>query len=272
MSLRGLARELEKDPGVVSRWETGERTPKPIDVAQVLTLLGVTGDKYDEIVGLASGVTEKHWLAVTLPEQRQQMTTLLDYERSATSITEVAPLLMPGLLQTGAYTRAIMSAGGVPEDEVETRVAVRLGRADTIRRSDPVPYLALIGEASLRQVIGGPEIMTEQLQHLINAARLPNVDLRILPYRSGWHPALEGPFFFIETECGLPVVQLENRRSGLFLHDGPDVEIYRQAIDVVVQAAMGPAESTELIAQVKYERERYEDDARSSHPVAEIQS
>src|SRR5262245_25884315 len=102
-SLRAFAKQLGRDPGVLSRWETGDRTPQSDQVAQLLTKLGVTGERYDEVMELTRGTDERRWLAITLPEQRQQFAALLDLEASATTITAVAPLLVPGLLQTSGY-------------------------------------------------------------------------------------------------------------------------------------------------------------------------
>lgn len=98
--LRELASAIKRDIGVLSRWETGERTPKPELVAQILTRLDVDGDRYDEIMTLAYGTDESQWVATTLPEQRQQMAAYVDWEQNASRIVEVAPLLVPGLLQT----------------------------------------------------------------------------------------------------------------------------------------------------------------------------
>ncbi|MDR7301000.1 helix-turn-helix domain-containing protein [Haloactinomyces albus] len=254
LGLRQLASELGKNAGQLSRWENGERAPRPTDVAQILTHLGVNGERYEEIIAICSGTDEPRWLAVTLPEQRQQLGALLEFERAATTITEVSPLLIPGLLQTSDYARAIMSAGGVPANDVETRIAVRLGRRDVILRRDPAQLVALVGEAALRQVIGAPEVMVEQLEYLGEMAELTNVDLRVLPFSSGWHPALEGLFLLIESEQ-TPVVQLESRRSGLFLHEPEDVQTYREAADTVRQAAMSPEDSSAFIAEIAKDME-----------------
>lgn len=248
IGLRSLAQRLGRDPGLLSRWENGKRTPRPTDVAQVLTALGVSGDQYDEIVSLAEGKDQTRWVAVTLPERQQQLSALLDFESTASTIIEVSPLLIPGLVQTGGYVRAIMSAGGVPPEEIATRVAVRLGRRDTLTRSEPVMHFtALIGEAALKQKIGTDRVMAEQLRYLATAAEQDNVEIRIVPFSSGWSPSLEGGFLLIESEQDGTVVHLENRRSALFLHEPDDVEIYREAVDAVMRAALSPDESAELV-------------------------
>ncbi|MFI0468514.1 Scr1 family TA system antitoxin-like transcriptional regulator [Saccharopolyspora sp. 5N102] len=256
LGLRQLAKQIECPPGTLSRWETGDRCPKPADVARVLATLGVTGDRYEEILDMTRNADASHWLAVTLPEQRQQLSALLEFERTAKTITHAAPLLIPGLLQSTAYVRAIMTAGGVPQDEVETRIAVRVGRREAITRKDrPVHLRAAIGEAALRQVLGDAGVMADQLEHILQLSDMENIDIRVVTFASGWHPALEGLFVLIESDQAPPAVHLENRRSGLFLHEPADIEIYREAAETVFNSALDPAESRKHIAEIRNEME-----------------
>lgn len=250
LSLRKLSIDMGRDPGALSRWETGERTPKPTDVAQILTMLGIAGDRYDEIIAMTRGTSDSGYVANRLPEQSQQLAALLECERAADTITEVSPLLIPGLLQTSEYIRAIMSAGTVPKHEVETRIAVRLGRRDVIARRDPARLISFLGEAALRQVVGSTEVMVDQLQYLLHTTQFRNVDLRVIPFTSGWHPGLEGSFTLINSERANPVVHVENRRSGLFFRELLDVEAYRRAAEIVSHAALSPNESTRLIKHI----------------------
>jgi transcriptional regulator with XRE-family HTH domain len=253
--VRQLAEQVGKDHSLISRYESGERVPKLEDVAAILATLGINGDQRDEILSLARGTDQPRWLAVTLPEQRQQLAALLELERTATSIVDVSPLLITGFLQTTKYIRAIMTGGGVPTDEIETRVAVRIGRRETITQDTSVQLVALLGEAALRQEVGGRSVMVEQLRHLLKMAERPNVDLRVTPFTAGWYPALEGPFTVIESADTTQVVHLENRRSGLFLHEPEDVDLYRGAIEAVREVAMSPGDSAGLIADVIREKE-----------------
>jgi transcriptional regulator with XRE-family HTH domain len=248
LSLRQFAKVLGRDPGVLSRWETGDRTPHSDQVAQILTRLEVGGERYDEIMELTRGTDAARWLAISLPEQRQQFEALIDFEENAAVITAVAPLLVPGLLQTSAYIRAIMSAGDVAAREVATRVAVRIGRKDVLTRPDPVRLVAFVGEAVLQQMIGSRDVMAEQVRYLLDVAQWSNVDLRIIPFDSGWHPALEGPSLLIESVQSDPVVHLEVRGSVLFLHEEHDVNTYRKAIDTVVGVALNQEESAKVLA------------------------
>ncbi len=261
--LRELGEQLNHGSGVLSRWETGERVPKPEHVAQLLAKLGVEGQRFDEIMTLAYRTAESPWVATTLPEQRQQMAAFVDWEQSAASIVEVAPLLVPALLQTDDYIRAIMTAGGVPEGEIATRITNRIGRRHVLNKQFPARFLALLGTATLRQEIGGHQAAVAQAKHLLTMARLPNVDIRIIPDGCGWHPAMEGAFTLIEADraavtdnsrrasTGLDTIAfVETRRSPLMLHDGRDADAYRQAVESVTRIALGPEESARYILGV----------------------
>ncbi|SDC85613.1 helix-turn-helix domain-containing protein [Actinokineospora iranica] len=254
MFLREIGAAINRDIGVLSRWETGERTPKPEQVAQILTTLGINGEDYEQIMTLAYGTDESQWVATTLPEQRQQMAAYVDWEQNATRIVEVAPLLIPGLLQTNDYIRAIMTAGGVPQGEIASRVTTRIGRREAITKHRPANLLVLLGQGALNQEIGGQEAMVEQLQHLLEMAARPNIELRIVPDRCGWHPGLEGAFALIESKhatknkaTATSIVFMETRRSVLMLHEDYDVDAYRQAIDKIMKVSLTPVASTKFI-------------------------
>lgn len=259
-----LAKTLGRDPGVLSRWETGERTPKPEVVSQILTKLDVIGERYDEIMTLAYGTDKSQWVATTLPEQRQQMAAYIDWEQSAVRIVEVAPLLVPGVLQIREYVQGIMTAGGVPPGEIASRVTSRLGRSDVItRQRQPAKLLVLLGVAALHQDIGGRQTTIEQIRHLLTMAALPNVEVRVVPDHVGWHPGLEGAFALIDSDRSVPIGDgrrrsididsiafVETRRSVLMLHQQPDVDTYRRAADRVLDIALAPDVSAGYLAEL----------------------
>ncbi|MGW4484601.1 helix-turn-helix domain-containing protein [Amycolatopsis sp. NPDC004368] len=251
LSARTLATRLGIAHTTIGRWESGERSPRPTDVAAVLGALGVDHEVREELIELSRNSDGRHWVASGLPEQKRQLAALLELERDAARIVNVSPLLVPGLLQSSGYARAIIGGGGVPSVEVETRVAVRIGRRDVImRRERPAELLALVDETALNRNIGGPSVMADQLRSLEEASHWANVTLRAIPESAGWHPALEGPFVLLEFADRTSVVQIENRRSALFFHEPVDVEAYQLAIDRVQDIAMSPAETRALIADV----------------------
>ncbi|MBB5160059.1 transcriptional regulator with XRE-family HTH domain [Saccharopolyspora phatthalungensis] len=250
-----MAEQLGISHSAISRWETGARSPQPEDVASILAATGVNGAERSELLDLARGAGDPHWLSVQSGDRDRQMAALLEFERSAQRITDVAPLLIPGLLQTAEYARAIMVAAEVPTHEIETRVLVRVGRREVLTRREPANLLALVGEAAIRQEIGGRDVVLDQMHHLLNYAQMPTVDLRIVSSTAGWSPALEGPFVLIDFDDERPIVHVENRRAGLFFHEPDDIEAYRNAVDRVKSVAMSPADTTKLIADVITELE-----------------
>ncbi|WP_173124858.1 helix-turn-helix domain-containing protein [Kibdelosporangium persicum] len=243
-NLTKFAERLGKTAATLSRWETGQRTPRPEDVAQILTILGVVGERFEDLVALTRNADASSWLAVAMPEQRRHLDALLRFERDAKTIIAVAPLLLPGWLQTPDYIRAIMTAGGVPEDEVESRIAIRLGRREVLRNTEVTAY---IGQTALVQQVGGREVLRSQLMHLLEIGE--QVDLRVVPFTAGWHPALEGPWYLIQSVRETFVVYLETRRSALFLHEEADIVAYQEAVDMVHEVAMSPQDSKGLIAK-----------------------
>jgi len=252
LGVRELARKLDIQHPNISRWETGDRMPRPEDVAKYLTAVGVNGAECERLINLARAATETNWLTLGEPGASEALAALIEFEQTAKQISDWSPTVIPGLLQTGDYARAIMvDAGGVPTQERDQRVRVRLSRRDVLTRRDPVRFSAIVGQEALRQVIGGPDIMADQLRHLLQFGELPSVNLQILPTGRGWHPGIAGPFELVEFESGRPIVHLEHLRSSLFLYEEPaDLEAYKEAADTLRELAMTPEESAGLIAEL----------------------
>lgn len=249
LSARQLATKLAKSHTTIGRWESGERAPRPVDVATVLSALGADNSLREELVELARSTDGRQWAASGLPEQQRQLTTLLEIERTACRIVSVSPLLVPGLLQTADYARAMMFTAGIPTDEMDLRVAVRIGRRDVIAKEDPAHLLAITSESALRSRIGGVDVMSAQLRSLVSYSEWSNIDLRVVPTGTGWHPGLEGPFSVVEY-AGRNVVHVENRVSGQFFHEPSDVTAYADAVATITGVALSREESVRLIAEI----------------------
>jgi transcriptional regulator with XRE-family HTH domain len=247
-SLRAVAAKLDISPSVVSYWETGKRVPTTEDVASYLTAVGVTATDREIVLDLARGASDSDWLTTGIPGISQQLAGVLECERGAAAITEWSIGAIPGLLQTADYARAII--GGSSPD-AEAKVSLRLSRRDALTRPrDPVRLTALLSEMALRQVIGGAEVMADQLQYLLRVAELPTVTLQVVPIGAGWHPGLAGPFVLYDFPAAPSIVHLEHHRNGAFVYDAEDVAAYKDARDKVREAAMSPGDSTGLIADV----------------------
>ncbi|QWF85296.1 hypothetical protein HUW46_08750 [Amycolatopsis sp. CA-230715] len=258
---RKLAELLGKKPsasGLIARWETGERTPKPEDVAEIIEALGIEGEAANNLMVLANGAGRSQWLAVTVPERRQQLAALLSAERTATAVTQVSPLLIPGVLQTYDVIRAIMVDGGVPEDEIDQRVTERIGRRHLITRKNPAQLNVLLGESAIQQIIGSPEIMADQMRYLLESMSHSNVDVRLVANSAGWTPLLTGSFLLIDSDEVPSIAVLETHGSGLIMQAPREIATHRQAADDVREKAMTPEATAEAIANRLSELEKEE--------------
>ena len=181
-----------------------------------------------------------------------EYTALIALEAEAESVRWYAPMLVPGLLQTEQYARAVISSGMLiaPPGEVERRVQVKMTRQRVLTRDSPLSLDLVLDEAAVLRQIGGAEVMREQLTHLLTMAGRPNVSLQVLPLASGAHPATTGEF----TILGFPdliapdVVYLENMTSDLYVEQEAAVYRYGLAFDRLRSLALTAGESADFIA------------------------
>ncbi len=250
INTRGLAAALDMSShSVISRWERGARVPSPEMVSAVCTVLSVSGSERDRLVDMAREAANEPTNSVSVGSagEQDQLSALLEYERNATTITNVAPVLIPGPVQAPDYARAIL--GGVPQ--TDKMVSLRMGRREVItRRRNPARYHAYLLESVLHQPVCPSEAHRDQLEYLVELGRRDNIDIRVIPSATGFTPAHAGPFVLLEFERAALVVHLEHHRSSAFLRDEGDVQAFLDAREDIDQVAMSPDHSTKLIADV----------------------
>ncbi|WP_447006127.1 helix-turn-helix domain-containing protein [Saccharothrix isguenensis] len=248
LSQRALGRKVGIIHSLLSRNESGQRVPTLAEVLRILDPLDIPDRVREEILALAEDTTGSPLDVIELPERRAQIAALVEVEQMAHEVVSWSPLLIPGLLQVSSYTRTMMEAGRVPDEEIATRVAVRMGRRDILTRRNPVHYTALIGEGVLSQTVGGQEVMAEQFDHLLMMSAHENVDLRIVPNATGWHAGLGGAFQLIKCD-GTSFVHLENAVSAVFVQEPQAVAGFEACVPELVDVAMTPEQSFEIIAK-----------------------
>lgn len=270
LTMRRLGDLIGCSEAKVSRMETARRRLAPHSVAAYLDALHLRGRERDRLLRLAQDLDRSAWWESGggLPAQ---LTELADAETRAVRITEVSEVLIPGLLQIPEYSRALFAATDVPPDNVERLVAARLARQSALSAADPVEYRVLLDEAALCRAVGGAAVMAEQLRAVGKAARMPNVELRVVPFSVGAHTGLDGPFLLLEFCRDRPLVHVEQRRCGVFLEDPDDVAPFQRARSRLVRTAMSPDRSAELVIAHAEAYEREEDTGRARDPLAEVQ-
>jgi hypothetical protein len=163
-------------------------------------------------------------------------------------------LLVPGLLQTEEYVRAIFSAlrPDLSREEAERRVSFRMGRQLILQEPDPPELWVILDEAALRRPIGGAITMKAQLDHLVDMADHPKITLQILPFSAGAHAGLDGSFFIIRfPELGDPdVVYLEHPTADIYMEEPENIRRFTLLFDHLKASALDPKDSIEFIARL----------------------
>ncbi|MEV4748281.1 helix-turn-helix transcriptional regulator [Streptosporangium sp. NPDC049248] len=249
-SVTEAGRRLEWDASKVSRMERNEwRLPSVHDIRLLLDLYGITDeDRREAMITLARESRQRGWW-----EKYQDVFrgSLPDFESGASSIRTWQILLIPGLLQTEGYIRALWRAARVLDETlVERHVQARLTRQEILFRENPPTLLALIDEAALRKSIGGAEVMREQISHLIEMAARPNITIRIVPDSAGAHPALEGSFVILDFPSDPSLIYTVTATESLWLEQPLEYQRYTIILDYVIGLALSPDESVQHMAKL----------------------
>ncbi|MEV0969267.1 helix-turn-helix domain-containing protein [Microtetraspora glauca] len=232
----------------ISRLELGRVSFKERDVADLLTLYGLTDpDERATLLDLARQANAPGWWHKFNDVLPHWFEVYVGLEEAASVIRTYELQFVPGLLQSPDYARAVILLGnaGAPEDDISRRIDLRMRRQERLTGPDAVRLWAVVDEAALRRPIGGAEVMRGQIEHLIEATRNPNVTLQVVPFDRGGHSAAGGPFTILRfEESELPdVVYLEQLTSALYLDKPEETDAYMQVMNTLCVEAR-PASST----------------------------
>ncbi|PNG93471.1 hypothetical protein SMF913_28936 [Streptomyces malaysiensis] len=181
----------------------------------------------------------------------------LALEAGAVSLSSYQPMLVPGLLQTEGYARAVISRMrmDLTPQQVEALVKVRIERQHSRLGGDqPAKLWAILDEAVVRRAVGSEAVMRDQLDWLLTAGEQPNITVQLLPFSLGAYPGLYGPFVILTFTDPTPdLVWLENPRNSVYLETADDVDHYKEVYDHLRACALGPSETRTRIAQISKE-------------------
>ncbi|MFE4974302.1 helix-turn-helix domain-containing protein [Kitasatospora sp. NPDC056651] len=242
-----VADELGFSATKVSRIESGQTTLKESDVRAMLELYGVSDAvELRQFISLTRRSTQRGWwhdYADTLPDWFQ---TYVGLEADAARIRGYEVELVPGLLQTADYARAMfrVSPVGLSVPEVERRVGLRIQRQEVFHRPIAPDVEVVLNESAFRRPVGGPEVMLSQVEHLIELAHKPRITIRILPFSLGSHPAMSSAFHILSfADVPGDIVYVEALTSSLYLEKAEDIAHHELVFEQLTDAAMSPDES-----------------------------
>jgi hypothetical protein len=237
--------EIRASESKISRMELGRVGFKERDVADLLTLYGVTDeDERATLLSLAREANTPGWWHRYSDVQPKWFESYLGLEAAASRIRTYEVQFVPGLLQTEEYAKAVilLAHRRAEPEEIERRVALRRLRQEVLYRANPLHLWAVVDEAALRRPIGGREVMREQISALAEAARLPNVTLQVISFQAGGHPAAGGAFSLLRfADPELPdLVYMEQLTSALYIDQRRDVDTYVEVMERLCVAAALP--------------------------------
>jgi hypothetical protein len=226
-------------------------------VARLLRLYGVPPEQQEEVLALLARAKPPSWLGPLRAYLPDQYSVLVDLELATALIQTFEIALIPGLWQTERYARAhalatLLDAG---DEKIDAWVRARVRRQEAFFRREPQPqFRVIITELAIRYLVGGPDVMAEQLDWLLELSRRPNVILRLIPHGTDAHPSMPGSFVLFNPrdfpDDFPPTVYIETLVGDLLNSDADVVAQFQKRFDRLAGVALDPEASQELIAQV----------------------
>jgi transcriptional regulator with XRE-family HTH domain len=250
---RDVAEALFWSPSKVIRIESGQTGISVTDLKALLDFYGVQDDaKVGVLVEMARRSRKQPW-----SQYRDVVTaegaTYYGYEASASIVRQFEPLLIPGLLQTPDYMKALLE-GVFQEDEqtIARRVEARIERQKLLDREDVRELIFIVDEAAVRHVVGGPLAMADQLAHIAEPAHRPDVTFRVIPFSVGGYIGLRGPFSLLQFpgQDDADVVYLEGLENAFFHDNDERTGQYRTVFRDLEEKALSEEASIELLGSI----------------------
>lgn len=258
LSRAQVAEQIGSTDTTIWRYETGLTMPRPSDVGALIEAYGIAGAARDDLIQLAKDARKRGWWHRHRETLKPGFDSYIGLESEASVVRTYQSQVIPGLLQTERYAQVIIEATGMTSvtGEIDEKVSVRMARQELITRHEgPVHLVAVLDEAVLRRQVGGPEIMAEQLRRLVELGKLPNVEIRIVPFSSGAHAAMDGPFYLLEFPGNddPDLVYLEQAGSGLIPEDIEELRRYTLMFGNLMATALSADRSSAFVRTVARE-------------------
>ncbi|SHF68941.1 helix-turn-helix domain-containing protein [Streptoalloteichus hindustanus] len=238
----------------LAQLETAKHLPKPAIVERLLTFYGAPEKIRDLCQLVEAAKVADPWAHIE--SNIKDFNLFVGLEQSATTIESFDAVAVPGLFQTPAYARAVLaaSAPALSVEEIEDFVAQRMERQAVFKRADPPRVWSIVTEGALRCMVGGTQVMAEQLDHLIEIGRQPEVRIQVTPAETGAHAGMHGSFsVFGFTTTLIGIGYLESVVRATFVDEPEEVERLVDVLNALRVTSLNPAESMVFIERVRKE-------------------
>jgi transcriptional regulator with XRE-family HTH domain len=253
LNMDEAAKLLHCSTSRVSRIESGDIKPRAGDVMEMLVAydMAIDGEPGTSLLVLARDLRESGWWQ-RLDALSSKYATFIAYEAEALELRNFEPILVPGLLQTEAYAHEVISVGRETDGAtIDQLVQARLMRQSVLtRQPTPLRVHSILSEAALTVEVGSPEIVRDQLEHIVALSRLPNVTIQVLRFAAGAHIATRGGFAVLTFDKDDPPLgNIETMAGELFLESPKEISQLDAVYDHLKTLAMSPAESIKFIKE-----------------------
>ncbi|GII79233.1 transcriptional regulator [Sphaerisporangium rufum] len=250
LTLTEAGKFIQRDGGTISRLETGLYPARTPDVAALLNLYGVSDEQRREgLLRLAADVWQIGWWDSYSGSLSRKIVDYAWLESRARHISSFDALVVPGLLQTSGYIEAVIrrADADLMLEQVASGVRFRVERQKVLDKPEPLSLECVLDESLLYRATGGPQILSEQLDHLLLLVQRPNIQVRVLPYSAGAHVSPEGAFMIFELPEPYPEVAFMDTPAGGIYVEADEVERLKSKLRRIRQLSLGPAESIGMI-------------------------
>jgi transcriptional regulator with XRE-family HTH domain len=254
LTTRQAAIKLGTSIATLNRTENAKRIPALADVATMLAIYGVTGAERSRILTMVEEMSSSGWME-TSPRFTHLLAALIDFESEATSIVNFGPSIVPGLLQTPGYARALTETGRLDKPKRDALISARMDRQKVLVKRVAPQYAAFLDEASLRRPYGGQEVMASQIRWLMDRAKLPNVEIRVIPFRHGGYRN-PGYFSMLEFARAPKIVYVEHEGASGFLHQQDDISLFEHTTSGLMKVALGSTDTVNFLTKMLADYER----------------
>ncbi|MBG0812651.1 helix-turn-helix domain-containing protein [Planomonospora sp. ID82291] len=253
LSQEEVAEKTNVNVVTLYRIETAKAKPQLRTLVTLLDTYGVTDDTRADLLALQKEAKQRSWLQSFEGDLPDQYAAFIGLESEAQEVINYDSLVIPGLLQTEDYARAVIRGirPTVTDAEVESRVTARMRRQALLEGDTPLRLWAIVDQAALSRTVGGETVMRAQLAHLAQQARRPHITIQVIPFSGGAHPGMLGSFIVLKFGTDDPdVIHLDSTAGGLFLEKEEDIQRYNQICEYLRAIALSPADTSALIASL----------------------
>ena len=244
----GAAKVLGCSQGKINHLESGRNQQQPDEVTKLLRAYGADVEHVDRMASLAGKADQGTWWAPFKEVLPNWFKIFVGLEGLAREAFSYEPLLLPGQVQTAKYAEALLVGHlRVPPMEVPQVVRARMARQRVQDDEKPLKFRSVIEQYVLDRIVGGPDVMRAQLEHLLALMERDNVELHVMPLDVAVHDGLDGDFLLLDFDEAQSIAYVEYSNGAIYVQDQDQVELYTLAADRLCAAALSKADSASFI-------------------------